>query len=127
VFFAGFVAVGLLGLAVVAMKKAVLYAHFKVSPLAREQPENTKAALCLAASMLLVTAAIVVPLIIRKLAHAHLKRALMKSVQVMLFVLALAPAAQAAEPPKVYDELAGTARRTAYVARHEQCARAAAR
>jgi hypothetical protein len=82
----------------VAMKQAVLFAHFKTSPLAREQPENTKAALCLAASMLLVTAAIVLPLIIRKRAHAYLKRALMKSVQVVLVALLLAPAARAAEP-----------------------------
>jgi hypothetical protein len=105
VFFAGFVAVGLLVLATVAMKQAVLYAHFKVSPLAREQPENTRAVLCLAASMLLVVAAIVLPLVIRKKAQAYLKRALMKSVQVLLVALLLAPVARAAEPPEPrYDE-----------------------
>jgi len=103
--FAGLVAVGFVWLAVLAMKRAVLYAHFKASPLERLQPDNTRAVLCLIASMLLVVAAIVVPLVIRKKAHTRLKQMLMKSVGVLLVFLALAPDARAAEPPEPrYDE-----------------------
>jgi hypothetical protein len=99
--FAGFVAVDLLVLATLSMKRAVLYARFKVSPLDRLQPDNTLAVIFLIGSMVLVVAAIVVPLIIRKNAHAFLKRALMKSIGVVALLLAAAPAADA--QPR-YDE-----------------------
>jgi hypothetical protein len=96
--FAGLVAVGFVGLAVLAMKRAVLHAHFKVSPLARHAPDNLRATLFLIVSMLLVIAAIVVPLVIRKRAHARLKRPILKAVQVVLVIALAAPAARA-EPP----------------------------
>lgn len=95
--FAGLVAVGFCALAVLSMKRAVFHAHFKVNPLQRHAPDNVKAILFLIGSMLLVIAAIVVPLIVRKLAHARLKRALLKSVQVVLFALMTTSTARAAE------------------------------
>ena len=64
--FAWAVAVTLLVLATLAMKVSVLYARLKVSPLDRIQSDNTLAVLFLIASMLLVIAAIVLPLVIRK-------------------------------------------------------------
>jgi|SRR5688572_7716614 len=96
--FAGLVAVGFCALAVLSMKRAAFHAHFKVDPLKRHVPDNTRAILFLIGSMLLVIAAIVVPLIVRKLAHARLKRALLKSVQVLLFAVMLTSPARAAEP-----------------------------
>jgi len=67
--FAWFVAVAFLLAATGAMKVAVLYARFKVDPLARLKPDNTKAILLLILSMVLVIAALVVPLIIRRRAQ----------------------------------------------------------
>jgi hypothetical protein len=72
--FAWFVAVALLLAAREAMKAAVVHARFKVSPLERLKPDNTRAALLLILSMLLVIAAIVVPLVIRRCAQARLER-----------------------------------------------------
>lgn len=97
IWFAAFVAVALLGLSLLALAGAARYAHLNVPPLQRQPPDNLRAILCLVTSMLLVTAAIVVPLIIRKKAQSRLHRPFLKSVQVLLLVVALAPAARAAE------------------------------
>ena len=72
--FAVLVAVALLAAATGAMKLAALYARFKVSPLARLQPDNTKAVILLILSMALVIAALVVPLVIRRRAQLFLAR-----------------------------------------------------
>jgi hypothetical protein len=71
--FAWVVAVSLLLAATGAMKLAVLYARFKVSPLARLQPDNSKAVILLILSMVLVIAALVVPLVIRRRAQVWLE------------------------------------------------------
>jgi hypothetical protein len=67
--FAGVVAVLFVVAAAGIMKLAVLYARFKVDPLRRLQPDNTKAILLLILSMLLVIGALVVPLVIRRRAQ----------------------------------------------------------
>jgi hypothetical protein len=72
--FAWFVAVALLLGAREAMKVAVRFARFKVDPHDRLKPDNTMAVLTLILSMLLVIAAIVVPLVIRRRAQRRLER-----------------------------------------------------
>ena len=54
VWFAAFVAVAMMGLAVLALRVAIHFARFDVDPLVRQKPDNLKAVLCLMASMLLV-------------------------------------------------------------------------
>jgi hypothetical protein len=72
--FAWFVAVALLLGAREAMKAAVVQARFKVAPLERLKPDNSRAVLLLLLSMVLVIAAIVVPLVIRRRAQVRLER-----------------------------------------------------
>jgi hypothetical protein len=72
--FAGFVALLFVAASAGVMKVAVLYARFKVDPLARLQPDNTKAILLLILSMLLVIGSLVVPLVIRRRAQRRLER-----------------------------------------------------
>jgi hypothetical protein len=67
--FAGVVAVLFVLAAAGAMKVAALYARFKVDPLQRLRSDNAKAIVFYIVAMLLVMAALVVPLVIRRRAQ----------------------------------------------------------
>jgi hypothetical protein len=66
------VALALLALAVVALKKAARFAQLNVLPPERSQADNAVAVMLLILSMLLVVGAIVVPLVIRRQADKRL-------------------------------------------------------
>jgi hypothetical protein len=68
------VALALLALAVVALKKAARFAQLNVLPPERSQADNAVAVTLLILSMLLVVGAIVVPLVIRRQADKRLTR-----------------------------------------------------
>lgn len=63
--FAWAVAATILGLAVLSVYKAALYANLDVPPLQRHRPDTAMAVVFLVLGMLLVCGAIVVPLVIR--------------------------------------------------------------
>jgi hypothetical protein len=73
--FAWFLAVALLALAMAALRVAAMFANLDISPLARSRPENTRAIVMLVLSMLLVVAAIALPLVVRHRAQRRLTEA----------------------------------------------------
>jgi len=72
--FAAFVAVAFLAATFGALKVAAHFVHSNVDPLQRIRTENTKAILLLILAMLLMVAALAVPLVIRRKAQQRIER-----------------------------------------------------